>query len=102
MVQRFMNSRSQTLLPMSSKLLTPRGEEFLDQDRIRLNDLQRKQAKHYNNIAKDRPVLEEGDVVRIKPFRHEQKEWEKAVVQRRLDKRSYEVDRSTLRNVIAK
>ena len=28
----------------------------------------------------------------MKPFRHEQKEWEKAVVQRRLDERSYEVD----------
>ena len=50
------------------------------------------QAKHYNKTAKDLAVLEEGDVVRMKPFRHGQKEWEKAVVQRRLDERSYEVD----------
>ena len=90
--QRLLNRRTRTLLPMSSKLLAPRGEEYLNQDRIRLKDLQRQQARHYNKTAKDLSVLEEGGVVRMKPFRQGQKEWEKAVVQRRLDERSYEVD----------
>ena len=39
--QRLLNRRTRTLLPMSSKLLAPRGEEYLNQDRIRLKDLQR-------------------------------------------------------------
>ena len=57
--QRLLNRRTRTLLPMSSKLLAPQGEEYLNQDRIRLKDLQCKQAKHYNKTAKDLPVLEE-------------------------------------------
>ena len=90
--QRLLNRRTRTLLPMPSKLLAPRGEEYLNQDKISLMDLQHKQAKHYNKTTKDLSVLADGDVVRMKPFRQGQKEWEKAVVQRRLDERSYKVD----------
>ena len=42
--------------------------------------------------AKDVPVLEEGNVFRIKPFCYGQKKRETVVVQRRLDERSYEID----------
>ena len=60
---RLLNRRTRTLLPVSSTLLEPRGEEYLNRDRIGLKDLQRKQAKHYNKTAKDLPVLEEGGMV---------------------------------------
>ena len=50
-----------------------------------------KQAVYYNRNARDLQPLEEGDVVRMKPFVLGRKEWKKAVVTRRLDERSYEV-----------
>ena len=51
-----------------------------------------KQAFHYNKTAKDLPVLHEDDTVRMKPFQLGEKKWGKAVVNRRLDERSYEVE----------
>ena len=51
-----------------------------------------KQAFYYNKTAKDLPVLHEGDTVRMKPFQLGEKKWGKAVVNRRLDERSYEVE----------
>ena len=54
--------------------------------------IQMKQAFHYNKTAKDLPVLHEGDTVRMKPFQLGEKKWGKAVVNRRLDERSYEVE----------
>ena len=51
-----------------------------------------KQAFHYNKTAKDLPVLHEGDTVRMKPFQLGEKKWGKAVVNRRLDERSCEVE----------
>ena len=37
-------------------------------------------------------ALEEGDTVRMRPFQLNKKTWDKALVKRRLDERSYEVD----------
>ena len=54
--------------------------------------IQMKQAFHYNKTAKNLPVLHEGDTVRMKPFQLGEKKWGKAVVNRRLDERSYEVE----------
>ena len=54
--------------------------------------IQMKQAFHYNKTAKCLPVLHEGDTVRMKPFQLGEKKWGKAVVNRRLDERSYEVE----------
>ena len=51
-----------------------------------------KQAFYYNKSAKDLPVLHEGDTVRMKPFQLGEKKWGKAVINRRLDERSYEVE----------
>ena len=90
--QRLLNRRTRTLLPTTARLLAPRGEEYLKKDRTRIDEQKAKQTENYNRTARDLPVLEEGDVVRMKPFRLGQKAWEKAVVQRRLDERSYEVD----------
>lgn len=90
--QRLMNRRTRTLIPMTQKLLAPRGGRYLKQDRSRIRHKQQRQKSCYDKSAKDLPVLGEGDTVRMKPFRLGQKEWKKAVVNRRLDDRSYEVE----------
>ena len=56
---------------------------------------QARQANYYNQEAKDLPSLEEGDVVRMRPFRLGQKAWEKATVVKRYNERSYEVETDT-------
>ena len=92
--QRFLNRRTRSLLPVTSRLLSPRGEAYLDRDREKLISLQKKQARDHDKNAKDLPTLEEGETVRIQPFKEGKKEWEKAVVRKRLDERSYQVESS--------
>lgn len=87
--QRLLNRRTRTLLPTSETLLRPKVH--LDVDKVKLHASQRKQAKTYNEHAKPLPPLEEGDVVRMKPFQM-QKKWSKGIVIKRLDERSYEVE----------
>ena len=80
-----------TLLPTTSNLLEPRNLNT-NNEREKLRDAQKRQARYYNTSAHDLPVLSEGDTVQIKPFVQGQKEWTKGVVVERLDKRSYEVE----------
>lgn len=47
---------------------------------------------YYNRKARDLPPLEEGDVVRMRPFALNGKTWEKGSVSKRLDERSYQVE----------
>jgi hypothetical protein len=89
--QKLMNRRTKTLLPTSGKLLEPRGIQ-LGAERERLKNAQLKQADSYNRSAKDLPSLEEGDVIRMQPFKKSSKEWQKGMVTKRLDERSYEVE----------
>ena len=90
-VQRLMNRRTRTLVPTTATLLQPRvagrNREIRD-----LNKRQEQQAKYYNRTAKDLPKLEEGEMVRMKPFRMGKKTWVKAMVTTRLDERSYIVE----------
>jgi transposase InsO family protein len=90
-VQRLMNRRTRTLIPTTATLLQPgvagRNREIRD-----LNKRQEQQAKYYNRTAKDLPKLEEGEMVRMKPFRMGKKTWDKAMVTTRLDERSYIVE----------
>ena len=51
-----------------------------------------RQALYYNKGARDFSPLEEGAVVRMRPFRLEQRVWEQATVTKRHDERSYEVE----------
>ena len=51
-----------------------------------------KQAEYYNKNAHDLPDLEEGDVVRMQPFKLGQNEWKKGIVKHRLGEKSYEVE----------
>lgn len=98
--QRLHSRRTRTLLPTSNSLLVPRGADILNRERSQMKHLQKKQTDNYNRHAKDLPTLAEGDVVRLKPFRPGEKQWAKAVVNKRLDERSYEIeaqDGTTLR-----
>jgi hypothetical protein len=89
--QRLMNRRTRTLLPMSDKLLEPRVIDETSNMKQKLT----KQAKNYNKSAKDLTPLQEGDVVRMKPLVQGQKNWQRAIVSRRLDERSYVVETPT-------
>ncbi len=79
------------MLPTSAKLLQPQS---IDSGTTieKLAERKRQQAKYYNRGAVDLNPLDEEDVVRIKPSRLGRKEWEKGVVRKRLDQRSYEIE----------
>ena len=89
-VQRLMNRRTRTLLPVTTRLLEPRTS-CKETERKKLYNQKQRQAHYYNQGAKNLQPLEEGDTVRMKPFVLGQKEWKKGVVTNRLDERSYEV-----------
>ena len=93
--QRILNRRTKTLLPMTQNLLRPRGEQEHEYDKLKIKHSQTLQASNYNRRARDLPILEEGDRVRLKPFRLGQKEWSKGTVVARLDERSYDVQTPT-------
>ena len=88
-VQRFFNSRTRTLLPTSQNLL--QSSLNMEAEKTKLLDHHKKQAKQYNRNAIDLPPLEEGDLVRMKPFQMGEKKWSKGIVTKRLDERSYKV-----------
>ena len=52
-----------------------------------------RQAKYYDQSAKALPVLEEGDCVRMQPFKLGENKWEKGTIVKRLDDRSYQVQK---------
>lgn len=89
-VQRLMSRRTKTLLPTTDKLLQP---EVQSRDVFLRHNArnQQRQANYYNKNAHDLSPLEEGDVVRIQPF-VKKDTWKKAVVTKRLDQRSYEIE----------
>ena len=64
----------------------------MTKEKQRMERNQMKQAFHYNKTAKDLPILHEGDTVRMRPFQLGEKKWGKAIVNKRLDERSYEVE----------
>ena len=90
-VQPLMNRRTKTLIPTAAALLHPKVADR-DKEIRELKNRQKQQMKYYNRTAKDLPKLEEGDVIRMKPFRLGKKNWDKAMVTARLDERSYTVE----------
>ena len=89
-VQKLLGQRTRTLLPATTKLLTPDvvpGNALMQLAKT----TQLRQAKYYNRGAKDLPVLEEGDAVRLKPFQRT-RHLLKGTVSKCLAKRSYEVE----------
>ena len=89
--QRFLGRCTKTLLPATSELLKPHGTH-VESTKERRKIAQAKQAHYYNRHAKDLEELEEGDVVRMRPFQLGKKTWDKALVKKRLDERSYEIE----------
>ena len=88
--QRLFSRRTKSLLPMSAELLKPKmADEGVT--RLKLHLRQQQQARYYNSGARDLPPLEEGDSVKIKPWKLGGKEWQLGSVRKRLDERSYEV-----------
>ena len=77
--------------PTTEEQLAPRGKEFLKVDQFRLKLEQQRQCRNYYKSAKDLEILDEGDTVRVKPYKKGQKEWDKGVVLKRLDERTYEI-----------
>ena len=72
-VQRLMDRRTRTILPTAASLLQPRSINP-EQERGRMKEQLAKQLEYYNRNAHDLPALEEGDVVRMQPFKLGQKE----------------------------
>jgi len=89
--QRLMGRRTKTILPTAQSLLMPNTTQS-GIEKSQLKERQRAQAKYYDRNTKDLPVLSEGDVVRMKPFKLGAKSWPKAQVTARLDERSYTVE----------
>ena len=92
--QRLMSRRTKTLLPTASALLRPEVVDARHTERD-MKRSQTQQATYYNKRASDRQVLEEGDTVRLQPFRLGRKDWSRGTVVKRLDERSYVVDTPT-------
>ena len=81
-------------MPTASSLLRP---EVVDHKHTK-RDLKRnqdKQADYYNKHTRELSTLEEGDTVRLQPFKLGQKEWTKGTVLQRLDERSYRIETPT-------
>ena len=89
--QRLMNRRTKTLLPTKKTLLQPRVVQH-DREKKQLIKRQEQQTQYYNRGVKELQPLSEGDIVRMKPFRLGDKNWQKAIVTERLDQRSYTVE----------
>ena len=92
--QRLLGQRCRTLLPTTRGPLKPQTVPT-EEVKKKTQASQARQANYYNQGAKDLPPVEEGDVVRMRPFRLGQKAWEKATVVMRYDERFYEVKTDT-------
>jgi len=88
--QRMLGRRTRTLLPTATTLLQPRG--VMQSDREKLRRQQQTANERYNKRAKNLNPLHEGDQVRIQPVKLGEVKWRKAVVNKRLDERSYLVE----------
>ena len=72
--QKLLCRRTKTLLPTASRLLeTEADRETVEKPKQH----QKIQSKYYDQAATDLPVLQEGDVVRIKPIVKYGREWKK-------------------------
>ena len=89
--QRLLGRRCKTQLPITKGLLKPQTvpPELVQKQRKKKQQIQ---SNSYNRGTRDLDPLEEGDVVRMRPFRLGQKSWEKGNVVKRHDERSYEIE----------
>jgi len=90
--QRLLNRRARSLLPMTANLLAPQAVPDNERCQAKLEQRKQRQAQYYNRGAIDLDPLKRGDTARLKPFQLGKREWQKGIVQKRLDERSYEVE----------
>lgn len=88
--QKLLGRRTKTTLRTANDLLQPAFSTEVETQKLKASKA--KQMFYYNRGARDLPVLEEGDKVRMKPFRLGQTGWRKATVMQRLDERSYDIE----------
>ena len=77
---------------MTAILLTPQAISDNELCRAKLEWCKKRQVHYYNHGDVDQVPLRTGDVVRLKPFQLGKQEWQRGIVQSRLDERSYEVE----------
>ena len=83
---------------MTAKLLAPQAVPDNERCRAKLEQHKQRQAQYYIRGAVDLDPMKGGETVRLKPFQLGKREWQKGIVRRRLDERSYEVE--TPHNVV--
>ena len=88
--QWLLGRRCKTQLPITKEFLKPQSVGTEAVKKIRAQ--QERQAKYYNKRAQELSPLEEGAAVRMRPFTLGKKVWEKVMVTKCLDERSYEVE----------
>ena len=86
--QILMNRRTKTLLSTTASLLKP--ATTYNPELKHMN--KKRQEFYFNKSAKDLDSLDEGQTVRMKPYQKGKTEWKKAVITKRLDERSYELE----------
>ena len=86
--QSLFNRRTKTLLPTVKNALKPQIAEN-DLDSIKSD--KKRQAFYHVKSAKLLPQLEEGNTVRLMSFKLGQKSWQKGIVLRELEDKSYDV-----------
>ena len=92
-------SPAQLLLGRQCKTQLPTTKELPKPHYVRTEAVKKeiraqkeRQAKYYNKRAQDLSSLEEGAVVRMRPFTLGKKVWKKAMVTKCLDEQSYKVE----------
>lgn len=65
--QRLFGRRTKTIIPITNSLLHPNNQAISDTEKLKNN--QKRQAKYYNKSGHNLKPLNEGDVVRLKPFK---------------------------------
>ena len=89
--QQLLGRQCKTPLPTTKELLKPHSVET-EAVKKKIRAQKERQAKYYNKRAQDLSSLEEGAVVRMRPFTLGKEVWEKAMVTKCLDEQSYKVE----------
>ena len=90
-----MGYRTKTLFPTNANLLRPKHATPEIAEKLKLQQI--KQQFYYNKTAKPLRPLQEGDIVRAKPYQLNTSSWEKATVTKKTwPKRSKQTTASLL------
>ena len=89
-VQRLINRRTKTLLPIATSSL----QHKVTKNTKQYNKQRTDKKRYYDQQARDLPELKENQTVRIQPFT-KAKEWQRATVTKQISNMSYEVKTSS-------